>query len=77
MTETTSPDLFTEKLCKTVIIGLPGIGKITMTNYLAGQYAEMSGKTLDTVSTDKEMRAYTADKNNPLTDAFLTGCSIP
>lgn len=77
MTETISPDLFAEKLCKTVIIGLPGIGKTTMTNYLAGQYAEMSGKTLDTVSTDKEMHTYIADRNNPLTDEFLTGCGIP
>lgn len=72
MTETTSMDLFAEKLCKTVIIGLPGIGKTTMTDYLAGQYTEMSGKTLETVSTDKEMRAYIADRNNPLTDKFLT-----
>lgn len=39
-----SPDLFAEKLCKTVVIGLPGIGKTTLTNYLADQYAETSGK---------------------------------
>lgn len=77
MTETASPDLFAEKLCKTVIIGLPGIGKTTMTDYLAGQYTEMSGKTLGTISTDKEMRAYIADRNNPLTDEFLTGRNIP
>ncbi len=48
-----------------------------MTDYLAGQYTEMSGKTLETVSTDKEMRAYIADRNNPLTDKFLTGRNIP
>lgn len=77
MTETALPDLFAEKLCKTVIIGLPGIGKTTMTDYLAGQYTEMSGKTLGTISTDKEMRAYIADRNNPLTDEFLTGRNIP
>ena len=77
MTETTSMDLFAEKLCKTVIIGLPGIGTTTMTDYLAGQYTEMSGKTLETVSTDKEMRAYIADRNNPLTDKFLTDRNIP
>ena len=48
-----------------------------MTDYLAGQYTEMSGKTLETVSTDKEMRVYIADRNNPLTDKFLTGRNIP
>lgn len=72
-----SPDLFAEKLCKTVVIGLPGIGKTTLTNYLADQYAETSGKKLETVSTDQEMRKYIADKDNPLTDKFLASRNIP
>ncbi len=70
-------DSFAEKLCKTIIIGLPGIGKTTLTNYLTDQYTEQSGKTLQTLSTDQEMRAYIADKNNPLTDLFLADHNIP
>ncbi len=70
-------DLFAEKLCKTVVIGLPGIGKTTLTNYLTDQYTEMSGKNLETVSTDLEMRKYIADKDNPFTDDFLISRNIP
>ena len=70
-------DLFAEQLCKTIIIGLPGIGKTTLTNYLTDQYTELSGQKLQTISTDQEMRSYIADKNNPLTDDFLTARNIP
>lgn len=77
MTMTDSAELFAEKLCKTVVIGLPGIGKTTLTGYLADQYTEMSGKKLETISTDQAMRDYIADKDNPLPDNFLTARNIP
>ncbi len=67
----------TNNLTKTILIGLPGVGKTTLSDEIARLAKEKTGIELETVSSDMKFRAVRKDKNHPVTQKFMKENNIP
>ena len=65
------------KLTKTIIIGLPGVGKSTLSDELARIAKEKTGVEIEAVSSDIRFRNARTDRNNPVVQKFMQDHNIP
>ena len=67
----------TKVLTKTILSGLPGVGKSFLTNELCKKFFEDTGITLDSVSSDMKLREVRRNKNHPIIINFMQKHNIP
>jgi len=65
------------KLTKTIFVGLPGVGKTTLTDELSRLLEKQTGFSTETVSSDLKFRAVRKDQNHPVTQKFMKEYRIP
>lgn len=65
------------KLTKTVLIGLPAVGKSTLADELCHIVKEKTGIEIENVSSDLKLRAIRKDANHPVTIKFMQEHNIP
>ena len=65
------------KITKTIIIGLPGVGKSTLSDELARIAKEKTGVEIKAVSSDIKFRNARTDRNNPVVKKFMQDHNIP
>ncbi len=66
-----------DKLTKTIIIGLPGVGKSTLSDELARIAKEKTGVEIKAVSSDIKFHNIRTDRNNPVVQKFMQDHNIP
>ena len=64
-------------LTKTVLIGLPGVGKSALSNELCRIVKQETGFVLENVSSDLRLREVRKDVNNPVVRKFMQEHNIP
>ena len=65
-----------EKICKTILIGLPAVGKTTLTEELSRLVKESTGIEMEAVSSDLKFRAVRKDKDHPIITKFMKDYNI-
>ena len=66
-----------DKITKTILIGLPAVGKTTLSDELCRLVKEQTGVEIETVSSDLKFRTVRKDKNHPVTQKFMKDYGIP
>ena len=66
-----------DKLTKTILIGLPAVGKTTLSDELSRLAKDKTGTQIETASSDLKFRAVRRDKNHPVTKKFMKEHNIP
>ena len=66
-----------KNLTKTILSGLPGVGKSFLSDELCKKAFDDTGITLESVSSDLKLRAVRKDKNNPIVINFMKTHNIP
>lgn len=66
-----------EILCKTILIGLPTVGKSAITDELCVLVEKDTGIKLENVSSDIKIREVRKDKNDPVIRNFMKEHNIP
>ena len=65
------------KLTKTILIGLPGVGKSTLTDEICRLIEEKTNIHIENVSSDLRLRDVRKDANNPVVKKFMASHKIP
>ena len=65
------------KLTKTILVGLPAVGKTTLSDELSRLAKEQTSIELETVSSDLKFRAVRKDKEHPVIKKFMKDYRIP
>lgn len=65
------------KLTKTLLIGLPAVGKTTLSDELSRLAKEKTGAEIEAVSSDLKFRAVRKDKEHPVIKKFMKDYRIP
>ena len=60
-----------EKLCKTILVGLPAVGKTTLTEEMSRLVKESTDVEIEAVSSDFKFRAVRKDKDHPIIQKFM------
>ena len=66
-----------EKICKTIMVGLPAVGKSTLSKELFRLVEENTGVQIQSVSSDMKFREVRKDKNSPIVQKFMKEHHIP
>ncbi len=66
-----------QKLTKTILIGLPAVGKSTLSDELSRLAKQETGFKIEAVSSDLKFRAVRKDKNHPIVQKFMKEYHIP
>ena len=66
-----------DKITKMILIGLPAVGKTTLSDELCRLVKEQTGVEIETVSSDLKFRTVRKDKNHPVTQKFMKDYGIP
>lgn len=64
-------------LAKTILIGLPAVGKTTLTDELSKTTNSEPGSGIEAVSSDLKFRAVRKDKDHPVVQQFMKEHNIP
>jgi len=67
----------TLKLTKTILIGLPAVGKSALSDELLNLVEKKTGVEIESVSSNLKFRAVRKDKNHPVTKKFMKENNIP
>lgn len=60
-----------EVLTKTILIGMPAVGKTALTGYLRDEFKNATKSEIDVVSTDDEFKKIRQDPENKLVQSFI------
>lgn len=58
-------------LCKTILIGMPAVGKSALTNYLQDGFEKSTGRKIPVISTDEEIDKIGKNPENKLLRDFM------
>lgn len=64
-------------ICKTILVGLPGVGKSTLSETMCEMFEKETNTKLESVSSDLKVRAVRSDSNNPVLKNFMKKHHIP
>lgn len=65
-----------ELLTKTILIGMPAVGKTALTGYLRDEFEKETKSEIGVISTDDEFKKIRQDPNNKLVQDFITSHGI-
>jgi len=67
----------TEAICKTILVGLPAVGKSTIADIICAKFEQDTGIKLENVNSDLRFRKVREDKNSPILKKFMREHNIP